>query len=110
MRLIPPSTSQLHDTLPRSSGLGLATVRELLAHKAYIAIIDLSAPPDDLAQDRTRFFKADVAQTEEVARVVEECVAWTQKTGAILGGLINAAGIGSVAKVRTLRRVVCRLS
>ncbi|KAF8519671.1 short chain type dehydrogenase [Gautieria morchelliformis] len=82
-----------------SSGLGLATVRDLLAHGAYVAILDLAPPPAGLSQDRTRFLKTDVANTEDVRRAVEGSVAWAKETGAVLGGVVNAAGIATVGKV-----------
>lgn len=85
----------------RSSGLGLATVRDLIAHNAHVAVLDLvPPPPGDFPDDRVRFFKTDIAKTEDVASAVKGCVAWSQETGAVLGGVVNAAGIGTIGKVR----------
>ncbi|KAF8577724.1 short chain type dehydrogenase [Ramaria rubella] len=88
-----------------SSGLGLATVRDLLAYGAYTAIVDLAPPEDeDLAsidegRRRFRFFKTDITDTGEVEEAVAGTVAWAGETGAVLGGVVNAAGVATVGKV-----------
>ncbi|KAF8517949.1 3-hydroxy-acyl-CoA-dehydrogenase [Hysterangium stoloniferum] len=82
-----------------SSGLGLATVETLLASGAYVSILDLSAPPSSQDPSHTAFFQTDISKTADVARAVEGTVAWAEKTGALLGGVVNAAGVGTVGKV-----------
>lgn len=81
----------------RSSGLGLATVRELVKEGAYVAILDRSLPPSDV--DHVRFFETDITETEQVENAVEKTVAWAKQTGAALGGVINCAGVGVAAKI-----------
>jgi NAD(P)-dependent dehydrogenase (short-subunit alcohol dehydrogenase family) len=36
---------------------------------------------------------------DQIERAVQETVAWTKKTGAPLGGVINSAGVGVAAKI-----------
>lgn len=81
-----------------SSGLGLATAKDLLASKAYVAILDSSAPddaafPEPGEKERTLYVKMDVTNTEDVQNAVNRTVEWTKKTGAELGGVINCAGV-----------------
>lgn len=80
-----------------SSGLGLATVQDLLAGKAYVSIVDRAPPPSDLPC--VKYFQTDITQLSEVKDAVEKTVAWTTETGASLGGVINCAGIASGAKI-----------
>ncbi|EDR05118.1 3-hydroxy-acyl-CoA-dehydrogenase [Laccaria bicolor S238N-H82] len=82
-----------------SSGLGLATVHDLLTHKAYIAILDRSAPPTDVISSRVKYFKTDITDVAQINGAVEGTVAWTKDTGAVLGGVINCAGVGTAAKI-----------
>jgi len=82
-----------------SSGLGLATVNTLLASGAYVSILDLSALPSSQNSSRTIFFEIDISKTKDVERAVEGTVAWAEKTGALLGGVVNAAGVGTIGKV-----------
>ncbi|KAI0032661.1 short chain type dehydrogenase [Vararia minispora EC-137] len=81
-----------------SSGLGLATVQALLNAQAYVAILDLR-PPANLSSSRAKFWKADITSETEVEVAVEGSVAWSNQTGAILGGVINCAGVGTGAKI-----------
>lgn len=83
----------------RSSGLGLATVHDLLSQKAYIAILDRSAPPTDLFSSRVKYFKTDITDVAQIDGAVEGAVEWTKATGAVLGGVINCAGVGKAAKI-----------
>lgn len=86
------------EQLYRSSGLGFGTVRELLKAGAYVSILDKVQPPD-LKDSRVLFVQTDITKIPEVQNVVDRTVAWTQQTGAVLGGVINCAGIGTPAKV-----------
>ncbi len=81
----------------RSSGLGLATVHDLLAAKAYVSIVDRAPPASDLPN--TKFFKTDITKVDQTQDAVDKTVAWTIDTGAPLGGVINCAGIGTSAKI-----------
>ncbi|KAF8649282.1 hypothetical protein AX16_005910 [Volvariella volvacea WC 439] len=83
-----------------SSGLGLATVLDLLEVKAYVAVLDRSPPPAELASSsRVKFFKLDITKNEQVEQAVEGAVQWTEQTGARLGGVVNCAGVASAAKI-----------
>lgn len=78
-------------------------MRHLVSYGAYVVILDLASPPSEgLSHDKTRFFKTDVANTEQVAQAVERSVGWTRETGAVLGGVVAAAGIPTVGKVRAM--------
>ncbi|KAL0579498.1 hypothetical protein V5O48_002540 [Marasmius crinis-equi] len=84
-----------------SSGLGLATARELLASKAYVAVLDKKSPPSidsntpEASTSRLLYIDTDMMNVEMIAEAVEKAVAWTHRTGAHLAGIINCAGIGT---------------
>ncbi|KDR67608.1 hypothetical protein GALMADRAFT_231796 [Galerina marginata CBS 339.88] len=83
-----------------SSGLGLATVQDLLSQKAYVAIIDRSPPPDSILSSKNlKFYQTDITVLAEVTAAVNNTVEWVSSTGAPLGGVINCAGVGTAAKV-----------
>ncbi|KAJ7230451.1 3-hydroxy-acyl-CoA-dehydrogenase [Mycena pura] len=82
-----------------SSGLGLATVRDLVSANAYISIVDRSPPPDDLPPAKVKFFETDITQVEQIERAVDGTVAWATETGAPLGGVINCAGVATAFKI-----------
>ena len=79
--------------------MGLATVQDLLSQKAYIAILDHSAPPAGLVSSRVKYFKTDITDVAQIDGAVEGTVEWTKDTGAVLGGVINCAGVGIAAKI-----------
>ncbi|KAF7983730.1 hypothetical protein HWV62_19687 [Athelia sp. TMB] len=82
-----------------SSGLGLATVEDLLTSGAYIAILDQKPPQDQFDTQRVRFFQVDITQVAQIASAVDDVASWTKETGAHLGGVINCAGVGVAAKI-----------
>ncbi|KAJ7498053.1 3-hydroxyacyl-CoA dehydrogenase [Mycena galericulata] len=82
-----------------SSGLGLATVEDLISANAYISILDRSPPPAELPTSRVKFFETDITKVEEIERAVDGTVEWTVVTEAPLGGVINCAGVGTAAKI-----------
>ncbi|KIJ55215.1 hypothetical protein M422DRAFT_774301 [Sphaerobolus stellatus SS14] len=83
-----------------SSGLGLATVQTLLSHSANVTILDLSPPPSTLSPISSfKYFKTDISNEKQVEIAVEETVKWSKETGKVLGGVICAAGVGTVGKV-----------
>ncbi|GAW04506.1 3-hydroxyacyl- dehydrogenase [Lentinula edodes] len=99
-----------------SSGLGLATVQELLRCNAYVAVLDLSpisaelvsdvetCSSDDTSQNpRVLYIETDVTQEDRVESAVDRIVEWTKLTGAHLGGVINGAGI-ALAELTINRR------
>lgn len=46
-----------------------------------------------------RFWVCDVSDTDSVAAAVKGVVAWVHQTGAPLGGIVPAAGVGNPALV-----------
>ncbi|KAJ7708980.1 3-hydroxy-acyl-CoA-dehydrogenase [Mycena rosella] len=85
--------------LHRSSGLGLATVQDLISANAFVSIVDRSPPPADLPADRIKFFETDITKLEQIERAVNGSVEWAAETSAPLGGVINCAGVGTAAKM-----------
>lgn len=81
-----------------SSGLGLATVLDLLACGAYVSIVDRS-PPDSLPQEKAIYIETDITSVSDIESAVSRTVAWTHETLARLGGVVNCAGIGTAAKI-----------
>jgi NAD(P)-dependent dehydrogenase (short-subunit alcohol dehydrogenase family) len=84
-----------------SSGLGLATVKNLLQADAFVSVLDLSRSPAVPDNSRVKFMKCDVTNVEEIRKAVEETVKWTGETGASLGGVVNCAGVATAAKVES---------
>ncbi|TFK24626.1 3-hydroxy-acyl-CoA-dehydrogenase [Coprinopsis marcescibilis] len=83
-----------------SSGLGEATVKDLLAQDGYVAILDRSPPSDELkSSPRVRYYAVDITQLQQIDDAVEKTAVWTKETGAALGGVINCAGVGVAAKI-----------
>ncbi|KAJ3718851.1 3-hydroxy-acyl-CoA-dehydrogenase [Lentinula raphanica] len=82
-----------------SSGLGLATVQMLVEAQAYVSILDLSPPPSNITGSRTQYYRTDITAVAEVEKAIEDTVSWTKQTKAILGGVINCAGVGAGAKI-----------
>ncbi|KAJ6617028.1 hypothetical protein B0H10DRAFT_1348780 [Mycena sp. CBHHK59/15] len=78
-----------------ASGLGLATVRDLVQANARVVIVDRVAPKESFPTERVLFVKTDITRLDEVTRAVADVVAWTAQTGAALGGVINSAGVGA---------------
>lgn len=98
--------------LSSASGLGLATVHELLKAHAYVSILDRATPSfinecsSDTSQ-RVMFVKTDIGKVDEIESAVERTAAWAKETGAPLGGVINAAGIAKAELVRSYSRQLC---
>ena len=87
-----------------ASGLGKATVRQLVVQEGYVAILDLNeesgqALAQELGSHATRFFKVDVTDTESIAAAVEATKSWVQQTGKEIGGVIAAAGVSTPARI-----------
>ena len=86
-----------------ASGLGLATVQDLHAHGGYVAILDLNADVGSKTVselgERTKFFEADMTETESLESAVNGIVDWVKQTGKPIGGVIPAAGVGNPGKL-----------
>ncbi|KAG6859320.1 hypothetical protein C0995_009728, partial [Termitomyces sp. Mi166 len=78
-----------------SSGLGLATVQDLLEGNAYVAVVDI-APLPAVLQPNTKcmYVQTDLRDLDQVEKAVNSIISWTKATGAELGGVINSAGLG----------------
>jgi len=87
-----------------SSGLGLATVRELQQCGGYSAVFDIQDIPDSEKQalgSHVRYFKCDLTKEESVEQAVNQAVAWSNETDAKLGGVINCGGVAVAQKMIT---------
>lgn len=92
--------SLLYYYVHSSSGLGLGTIQDLLSFpKTHVAIFDRSPPPKETSDERTKYFEVDITKVGQIEKAVEDAVEWTRKTGAVLGGVINCAGVGTAGKV-----------
>lgn len=83
----------------RSSGLGAATVQELVNQNAYVSILDRSPPPKDLQSSRVKYFEVDIREVDQINNAVDKTVEWTNETGALLGGVVSCAGVGVAGKI-----------
>ncbi|BFZ62678.1 hypothetical protein YB2330_003784 [Saitoella coloradoensis] len=84
-----------------SSGLGRASVEILLAHGAYVAVLDLN-PGEGLIEassGKAKFWKVDVTKTSDIEKAVAGVMQWTKETEAELGGIVCCAGVASAAKI-----------
>lgn len=87
-----------------SSGLGLATARNLYTHGAYVAMLDIDASSGeearkDIGAERSRFFETDVSETESISAAISGVAEWARESGKVIGGVISAAGVGNPGKV-----------
>ena len=57
------------------------------------------------ATNRAKFWELDITEVEDIIKAVEEVILWTKQTGALLGGVINCAGVGTGAKVGEVLRL-----
>lgn len=90
-----------------SSGLGLATARNLHSNGGYIAILDLNAQSgekavQELGEERSRFFECDVSDTDSIEAAIKGVSAWVKESEKFIGGVISAAGVGNPGKVSNL--------
>lgn len=90
--------------LHSASGLGRATARQLVDRDGYVAIFDMNEESgqelvQELGSNNTRFFQADVSDTESIAAAIVGTLSWVQQTGKEIGGVIAAAGASTPAKI-----------
>ena len=48
---------------------------------------------------KTKFFEANVLETESITAALKGALAWVKETGKEVGGVIAAAGVSTPAKV-----------
>ena len=53
----------------------------------------------EIGGGKTKFFEANVLETDSIAAAVEGALAWSKETGKEIGGVIAAAGVATPAKV-----------
>ncbi|KAJ7249495.1 putative 3-hydroxyacyl-CoA dehydrogenase [Mycena haematopus] len=83
-----------------ASGLGLATVKDLVDANARVVILDRAELQETFPTDLVLFIRLDITRLDDVARAVNDAVAWTERTGAYLGGVINCAGSAQIIDAR----------
>jgi 3-hydroxyacyl-CoA dehydrogenase/3-hydroxy-2-methylbutyryl-CoA dehydrogenase len=81
-----------------ASGLGRACVRDIVAAGGNAVILDMNeelgkALVSELGPS-THFIQCDVTDTDNIKAAVDASIAWINKTGKPLGGIIPAAGVG----------------
>jgi 3-hydroxyacyl-CoA dehydrogenase/3-hydroxy-2-methylbutyryl-CoA dehydrogenase len=86
-----------------SSGLGLATVEDLLSANANIVILDRQPPQSSEAQLNSRHIKyieTDISSLDSITKSVQASVSWAQSLNppSLIRGVINCAGIGTAVK------------
>lgn len=65
-----------------------------------MSILDRSPPPEELlSSPRVKYIILDIREVSQIDDAVEKTVAWTKESGALLGGVINCAGVGVAAKI-----------
>ena len=89
---------------PSASGLGRATIRNLVEGGGYVSILDMNedgakALIEELGSRRIRFFQVDVSDTESIGNAVKGTISWIKETGKQLGGVVAAAGVSTPAKI-----------
>lgn len=63
---------------------------------------------EELAEDlvkqigggKTKFFEANVLETDSITAAVKGAIEWTKETGKTIGGVLAAAGVSTPAKVQ----------
>ena len=53
----------------------------------------------EIGGGKTKFFEANVLETESISAAVKGALAWIKETGKEVGGVIAAAGVSTPAKV-----------
>lgn len=53
----------------------------------------------EIGGGKTKFFEANVLETESIAAAVKGALAWSKETGKEIGGVVAAAGVSTPAKV-----------
>ena len=87
-------------------------MEDICAKGGYVAILDMN---EELAQEvvsqigggKTKFFEANVLETESIAAAVKGALAWSKETGMEIGGVVAAAGVSTPAKVKVCSCSCC---
>lgn len=88
----------------RASGLGRATIRNLIQAGGYVSILDINEDAGhelvkELGSQRSKYFQVDVSDTQSIAHAVDATLSWIKGTGKELGGIIAAAGVSTPEKI-----------
>ncbi|MAD82709.1 MAG: hypothetical protein CL912_07090 [Deltaproteobacteria bacterium] len=88
----------------RASGLGRACVEDICQKGGFAAILDMNEElaaevVEEIGGGKTKFFEANVLETESISAAVKGALAWIKETGKEVGGVIAAAGVSTPAKV-----------
>lgn len=54
---------------------------------------------NEIGGGKTKFFEANVLETDSIAAAVNGALAWSKETGKEIGGVVAAAGVATPAKV-----------
>lgn len=84
--------------------MGRACVDDICRRGGHAAILDMN---EELAAEavkeigggKSKFFEANVLETDSIASAVKGALAWVKETGKEVGGVIAAAGVSTPAKV-----------
>lgn len=86
-----------------ASGLGLATVKDLLSQGAYVSVLDLNEENGQRVVkelgNKAKFSQCDVTDSGSIKAAIDGTIEWIKSTGADLGGCVAAAGVGFPGKV-----------
>ncbi|TVY37838.1 3-hydroxyacyl-CoA dehydrogenase type-2 [Lachnellula subtilissima] len=87
-----------------ASGLGRACVEDICRRGGYAAILDMNEElagevVQEIGGGKTKFFEANVLETDSIAGAVKGALAWVKETGMEVGGVIAAAGVSTPAKI-----------
>jgi len=87
-----------------ASGLGRATVKDLIQAGGYVAILDINEElgenlVQELGAQKAIFVVTDVSSSDSIAKAIQRTLAWVKQTGHEVGGVIAAAGVANPAKI-----------
>ena len=75
-------------------------MQDLLSQGGYVSVLDRSEPSEALkASKHVKYYTVDIREVDQISDAVVKTVEWTKETGAVLGGVINCAGVGTAAKI-----------
>lgn len=90
------------DDIVSLSGLGHATVQQLVDLGAHAAVIDLQIPDDIKGKksSQLRYFQADVSNESQVREATNGILSWSKEDNLDIAGAVCCAGYLGRMKVR----------